>query len=369
MRPCYVRAAVKNKNNDPGILVINVGSTSMKMGFFKGTKPAAEERLTYESAPGGRVPGPAEQLEIRQKDFFRFAGNCEGAGDRIDIVASRGGLMRPGPAGIYEINEKMCEDLRCARYGLHASALGPPMALAFGRSRGIKAVIADPPSTDEFSPVARISGLSGIERKSAIHALNQKAAARKAAARLGRNYEDINLVVAHLGGGITVGAHRKGRVIDSTHGLNEGPFTPERAGSLPLLDLVELACAKNCDREAVRSAIIGAGGLVSYFGTASAERVEDMIRTGDRKARLIYRAMAYQIAKDVGAMAAVLKGKVDGIVLTGGLAHSKRLVRWIGRDTMFIAPVFVFAGEDEMKALAKSAMRVLAGEAPVRRYR
>ncbi len=332
-------------------------------------KRIAEESLYYRSTERNCQCGPQEEFERRRKDFLRFAHRQERDGHRIDIVISRGGLMRPGPAGVYEINERMCNDLREGRYGVHQSALGPPIALAFARSRGVGAIVADPPSTDEFQPVARISGLRDIERKSALHALNQKAAARKAAVRLGRKYEEVNLVVAHLGGGITVGAHRKGRVIDSTHGLSEGPFTPERAGGLPVLEVIELLSSDRFDKEALKRMVVGAGGLVSYCGTASAETVEAMIQAGDRKARLVYRAMAYQIGKYIGAMSVVLRGKVDGIVLTGGLARSRMLLRWITGDTRFIAPLFVFAGEDEMRALAMSALGVLNGEMKVRRYR
>ncbi|MCK9273843.1 MAG: butyrate kinase [Syntrophales bacterium] len=360
---------IRSEKISPGILVVNIGSTSTKLSFYEGSKTIAEKKVNYESVTWQKSLDLASQYEIRWKDFLHFAEAQEFSGRRINIVVSRGGLMRPGPAGVYEINKRMCEDLRMARYGSHASALGPLIALAFAKSRGIKAIVADPPSTDEFAPIARISGLSGIERRSALHALNQKAAGRLAAERMEKPYDAVNLVIAHLGGGITVGAHKNGHVIDSNHGLNEGPFTPERSGTLPVLDLIDLTISEQLDTDRLKAKLTGTGGLVSYLGTASAEKVESMIRGGDRKARLVYRAMAYQISKEIGAMSTVLKGDVDAIVLTGGLAHSKMLVRWIRRDVEFIAPLFIFAGEDEMRSLARSALRVLGGEEKVKKYR
>ena len=230
------------------------------------------------------------------------------------------------------------------------------------------AVVIDPPSTDEFHPLARVSGLPEIERKSAFHALNQKAAARKAARQMNGRYEDMNLVVAHLGGGITIGAHRNGFVIDCTHGLSEGPFTPERAGALPTQELLDLAQSGRYSPKELSRKLVGQGGLAAHLGTTNAVEVEEAVRKGDAKAELIFRAMGYQIAKNIGAMAAVLAGKVDGIVLTGGLAHSALLTGWIAQWTEFIAPIFVFPGEDEMEAMAEGALRILRGEEKPREY-
>jgi butyrate kinase len=287
---------------------------------------------------------------------------------KVDLVISRGGLGRPGPAGAFSINEAMCDDLLQGRYGKHPSALGPAMALGLTRQHRMPAVVIDPPSTDEFQPLARLSGLPEIERKSALHALNQKAAARKAAGQLSQRYEDVNFVVAHLGGGITIGAHCKGLVIDCTHGLSEGPFTPERAGGLPTQDLLDLAQSGRVSPKDLSKRLVGQGGLAAYLGTTNAIEVEAAVKKGDAKAELIYRAMAYQIAKDIGAMAAVLAGEVDGVVLTGGLAHSEMLTGWVRQRTAFIAPVFVFPGEDEMEAMAAGALRILRGEETPREY-
>jgi butyrate kinase len=207
-----------------------------------------------------------------------------------------------------------------------------------------------------------------IERRSAFHALNQKAAARRAARAIGRAYEDLRFVVAHLGGGITIGAHRNGRVVDCTHGLTEGPLTPERAGALPTQDLIDLTFSGTLDRRQLQLRLVGQGGLAAYLGTTDAKEVEAMILQGDEKAGFIYRAMAYQIAKDIGAMHVALKGPADGIVLTGGLARSEMLTGWIREWIEDMAPVFVYPGEDEMTAMAEGGLRVLSGEEPVRRY-
>jgi butyrate kinase len=352
------------------ILAINVGSTSTKVAFFEDAKAVAQETIAYSSQELAGYAELRDQLPRRRQDVAAFMEKNGIAPDRLDIIISRGGLGKPGPAGVYIIDETMCDDLLAGRYGKHPSALGPAIALDMSHSSGIRAIIIDPPSTDEFEPLARISGIPDIERKSAFHALNQKAAARNAAEAMGKSYESVNFIVAHLGGGITIGAHRRGRVIDCTHGLSEGPFSPERAGGLPTLELVELAQSAKYTPKDLQRKLVGQGGLAAYLGTTDAIAVESAIDQGDGKASFIYRAMAYQIAKDIGAMAAVLNGEVDGIVLTGGLAHSKRLVDWIRSRVLFIAPVFLHPGEDEMEALAQGALRVLLGqEKELRPYR
>lgn len=349
------------------LVVINIGSTSTKAAVFRNEKPAAQETISYTREELDSYPGLAEQLPRRKKDLRDFLErNSIGTG-QIDIVVSRGGLGRPSPAGAYKIDEKMCEDLLAGRFGKHPSALGPAMALELAKLSGKPAIVIDPPSTDEFEPVARVSGIPEIERKSALHALNQKAAARRAAGKMSRKYEEVNFVVAHLGGGITVGAHRKGKVIDCTNGLSEGPFTPERAGSLPTIDLLDWSASVS-DRKKVQSRLVGQGGLAAYLNTNDARKVEAMVKAGGQKAELTFRAMAYQVAKDIGSMSAVLKGEIDGIVLTGGLVFSEMLTGWVSESVKFIAPVFIFPGEDEMTALAEGGLRVLKGEEKVMDY-
>jgi butyrate kinase len=348
------------------LLIINVGSTSTKVAWFREGKPEAQENIRYRGEDLAAFSSLAEQLPLREGDVLKFVENRGLQMADLDMVVSRGGLGRPAPAGAYRIDDAMCRDLLEGRYGQHPSALGPAMAHRFSGRFGMPAIVVDPPSTDEFEPLSRIAGIPEIERKSGLHALNQKMAARKYAAAQGKKYEDINVVVAHLGGGITIGAHRRGRVVDCTHGLAEGPFTPERAGSLPTQDL--LAWSAKLDRKEVQVRLVGQGGLAAYLGTTDAQRVEAMIRDGDERAGRIYEAMAYQVAKDIAAMAAVLEGRIDGIVITGGLAHSAMLVQWIEKRVRFLGPVSVHPGEDEMEALVEGGLRVLRGEEEVKAY-
>lgn len=353
--------------DDAKILVINVGSTSTKIAFFNMMTVMAEETIVYGSEELVRRE-LKDQLPLREKDVLSFISGHNVKLKEIDIIIARGGVGKPGPSGIYKINEKMCNDLMTGRYALHPSALGPAIALNLSKKYGIAAIVADPPSTDEFHQIARISGLPEIERKSGFHALNQKAAARRAAAEIGKRYEDVNLIVAHLGGGITIGAHRMGKVIDCTHGLSEGPFTPERAGGLPTMDLIDLAFSGKYTREQMQKRLAGQGGLFAYLSTTDAREVEKIIKGGNKRARMVYRAMAYQIAKEIGAFFVVLKGRIDGTVLTGGLARSKMLTDWIVEWIDFLAPVFIYSGEDEMKTMAQQALRVLRGEEEVKEY-
>jgi butyrate kinase len=350
------------------LLVINVGSTSTKVGWFKGNNLIVLDTIRYSSEELARYSSIDEQLSLRAKDLLEFLKKNGIALEEVDMIVSRGGLGRPSPAGAYAIDEAMCKDLLEGKFGKHPSALGPAMALHFSRRYGMPAVVIDPPSTDEFQPLARFSGLPEIERKSALHALNQKAAARRLAVELGKKYEGMNLIVAHLGGGITVGAHQKGRVIDCTHGLAEGPFTPERAGSLPTIDLLDLAFSGKLDKTQILRRLVGQGGLFAYLGTNDVEKVEEMITAGDEKAELVYKAMAYQVAKEIGAMSVVLKGEIDGIILTGGLANSEMMTSLIKQWIRFVAPVFVYPGEDEITALAEGGLRVLQKEEALKKY-
>jgi butyrate kinase len=355
-------------NDTPQLLIINVGSTSTKVAFFKGLTPVVQDTIAYNADELSKYAILQDQLPCRRDDLNRFVEKNVISLTALDLFVSRGGLGKPGSAGAYIIDEDMCRDLLAGTYGKHPSALGPAMMLHLAGKYGKRAIVFDPPSTDEFTPLARISGMPEIERRSAFHALNQKAAARRMSNAIGRPYEDLRLVVAHLGGGITIGAHQKGRVVDCTHGLTEGPLTPERAGALPTQDLLDLAFAGIMDRKQLQVRLVGRGGLAAYLGTTDAKQVEAMIRDGDEKARLIYQAMAYQIAKDIGAMLVALKGPADGIVLTGGLAHSEMLTGWIREWIDGLAPVFVYPGEDEMIAMAEGALRVLSGDEQVLRY-
>lgn len=355
-------------DNAPLLLIVNVGSTSTKVALFRGTQSVVQDTLTYSAEELSGYASLSDQLPRRRDDLNQFVEKNDIRLTDIDLFISRGGLGKPGPAGAYAIEESMCADLLTGKYGRHPSALGPAMMLDLAGQYDRPAIIIDPPSTDELDPVARISGLPEIERRSAFHALNQKAAARRAARAIGRAYEDVRFVVAHMGGGITIGAHREGRVVDCTHGLTEGPLTPERAGALPTQDLIDLALSETLGRKQLQLRLVGRGGLAAYLGTTDAKQVEALIQQGDEKARLIYQAMAYQIAKYIGAMRVALKGPADGIVLTGGLAHSEMLTGWIRKWVEDLAPVFIYPGEDEMTAMAEGGLRVLSGEETVRKY-
>ncbi len=353
----------------PLILVINPGSTSTRIGLYRG-----EEELL-----GREVMHPADELarfeRLMDQAGFR-AGIVHGAlveagctKTDLDAVVARGGALKPIAGGTYRIGDAMLADLRECRYGTHASNLGAVIAREIADGAAIPAFIVDPITVDELEPVARLSGRPEIERISIFHALNQKAAARLAADRLGRPYEETDLIVAHLGGGVSVGAHRAGRVVDVNNALNgDGPFAPTRSGGLPVWSLVELVFTGEHTRDDLYRMISAAGGVVAYLGTSDMREVEDRIAGGDERARLVREAMAYQIAKEIGACAAVLEGRVDAVVLTGGMARDTALIASITGRVAFIAPVFTYPGSDELKALAAGALRVLTGVEEARDY-
>ncbi len=345
------------------ILVINPGSTSTKIAIFDGEKSVFEKTVRHTSEELKQFPHIADQYEFRIEKILDALKEAHFSIEDFDAFGARGGLLHPLPSGTYLVNEDMLKDLKEARYGEHASALGALIAKSFADKTGKKAYIVDPVIVDEMIPIAKISGLKGVERKAIWHALNQKATARKMAKELGKKYEEVNLVIAHIGGGISVAAHRKGKTIDVNNALNgDGPFSPERAGELPTVSLAKLCYSGKYTFEEMKKNLAGKGGLVSHLGTNSAIEVEKRIANGDAHAKLIYEAMAYQIAKYIGQMATVLEGKVDAIGITGGVARSDMLVNWIKERVSFIAPVKVYPGENEMEAIAQGVLRVLRGE-------
>jgi len=350
------------------ILVLNIGSTTTKAAYFENDQLKVQEAIRYAPHQFESRSHYLDQFHIRKEEIEGLLVKHKIEPDKLDMVVSRGGLTAALSSGVYLVDESMCEDMRSGKYGEHPTNLGPLIANDLAKKAGCKAVIVDGPGTDEYQPLARISGTPEIERRSAFHALNQKAAARRAAEELGVAYEDANMVVAHLGGGITVGAHQKGRVIDSTIGVGEGPMTPERSGNLPIMDLLRLLESGQFSLADFRLRLTSQGGLIAYLGTNDVSQVETMIQEGNEKAALILETMAYQIAKDIGAMSTVLDGRVDAIVLTGGLANSLKLVDWIIRRVGFIAPFKVYPGESEMVALAQGALRVLSGKGALKRY-
>lgn len=351
------------------ILVINPGSTSTKIGVYEDTRPVLVETLRHSSEEIGQYEHVTDQLEFRNKAIRTLLQENGIKLEELDAVVGRGGLSRPIPSGTYAVNDKMIYDITHPVMGEHASNLGCLIAREIGDGLGIPSFIVDPVVVDELSDIARISGLPEISRVSIFHALNQKAVAKRYARETGRVYKDLNLIVAHLGGGISVGAHEKGRVIDVNNALNgDGPYSPERAGGVPVADLVKLCYSKEYTEDEMLKKLTGKGGVVAYLGTNNMLEVEERIAKGDEKARFIFEGMAYQTAKEIGLAAVVLKGKVDQILITGGIIYSKDMQDYLKKHVEFIAPVSIYPGEDELLALAEGGLRVLTGEEEVSVY-
>jgi butyrate kinase len=343
-------------------LVTNPGSTSTKVALFEGTKNIKQKNLSHSSEDLSRFEKITDQYDYRKDTIIKWLEEEGVSLSELVAVVGRGGLLKPMPSGTYKVTEAMIEDLKIGVQGEHASNLGGIIAKAIGDAEGIPSFIVDPVAVDEFEDVARISGLPELPRVSLVHALNIRAVSRRVAQGMGKGLDEVNFVVAHLGGGISVVPLKKGRMIDANNANEGGPFSPERAGGVPVGDLVKLAFSNKYTYKELKKKMVGKAGFVGYLGTNDARDVIKMIENGDKKAELIFNAMAYQVAKEIGACAAVLHGKVDRIVLTGGIAHSKMLTDLIEDRVKFIAPVEIVPGEDEMQALAEGAFRVINGE-------
>ncbi|MEW9500361.1 butyrate kinase [Jeotgalibacillus marinus] len=357
------------QESDNRILVINPGSTSTKIGVFDGETAILEKTIRHESAEIEQYSNIIDQYDFRKRTILE-ALDEEGFNiSKLSAICGRGGLLRPIEGGTYSVNDEMLKDLKEGYLGQHASNLGGIIAYEIATGLNIPSYIVDPVVVDELDDVARISGFSSIERKSIFHALNQKAVARRVAKELGKKYEECTFLVTHMGGGITVGVHKGGRVIDVNNGLHgDGPFSPERAGTVPAGDLVELCFSGKYYRGEIMKKLVGQGGLVGYLGTNDAVQVEKMIDAGNEEAKKVYNAMAYQVAKEIGAASVVVAGKVDGIILTGGLAYGKGFVNAISERIDWIADVIVQPGENELQALAEGALRVLRNEEQAKVY-
>lgn len=317
-----------------------------------------------------RYRNVVDQFDFR-KGFITDALVEEGIDvDSIKIIMGRGGLTYPLESGVYSVNNQMLKHAREGVLGQHASNLGPLLADYIAQQiPNARAFIADPVVTDELDEVARVAGHPKFERRSIFHALNQKATARLHAKTMGKKYEELNLIVVHMGGGISVGAHKKGRVVDVNNAFDgEGPFSPERSGTLPVGQLIGICFSGKYSEDQVRRMVVGEGGYVAYLGTNSAREVEERARAGDKKARLIQEALFYQVSKLIGEMAVVLNGKIDGILITGGMAFSPNTEKSIKQKTGFLAPVFIYPGEDELQALAMNALLAARGEVEVKEY-
>ncbi|MDP3487090.1 MAG: butyrate kinase, partial [Bacillota bacterium] len=325
------------------ILCINPGSTSTKIAVFEGDQLLFEETLRHTAEELAPYPRIADQYEFRRTVITQFLDSREFPIQKLTAVVGRGGLLKPIPGGTYTVNEPMASDLKKAERGEHASNLGGLLAKDLASVCNIPAFIVDPVVVDEMQAVSRISGHPLIERKSIFHALNQKAVAKRYAQAKGTNYGDLNLIVAHMGGGISVGAHSHGKVIDVNNALDgDGPFSPERSGSLPVGDLARLCFSGQYTHGEVKKMLTGQGGLIAYLGTNDGREVRRRIEAQDDQAHLVFKALAYQVAKEIGAMATVLSGKVDAIIITGGLAYDNQfLIPWIKEAVEFIGPVEV----------------------------
>ncbi len=351
------------------ILAINPGSTSTKVAVYEDTDLVTEIKVDHTTQELSRFDTVADQMDYRKQLIVDALSQKGIRPDGFDAIIGRGGLLKPIPSGVYEIDGPMLDDLRSARYGAHASNLGALIAESLAGGNAARAFIADPVVVDEMEDIAKLTGLAGIKRRSVFHALNQKAIARGYAARQGVPYESLNLIVAHLGGGISVGAHRRGRVVDVNNALDgDGPFSPERAGRIPAASLARMIASGHYTWDDISKKLAGKGGLVALLGTNDVREAIDRAEAGDKAASLALNAMCYNIAKEIGAMAAVLCGEVDAVILTGGIARNAEVCQKVGDRCRFIAPVVPMPGENELEALAANAFGVLSGALQPMRY-
>lgn len=344
------------------ILVINPGGTSTKLAVFQGEKEIFSLNISHTQ----------EDLESYKKVFDQYSyrrGLIEDALkengldiNKVQAVVGRGGLMKPILGGVYPVNDRMIEDLRNEINGQHASNLGAVLAKSIGDDLGVPSFVVDPVSVDEFMDISRVTGISWLENASWLHSLNQKAVSRKVAKDMGGAYEDFNFIVAHLGSGNSIVAHEKGRMIDGSGGRTDGPFSPERSGGLPTYPLIELCFSGKYTREEVVNKVSNTGGFYDYLGTKDMIKVEEMIEAGDQKAKLIMDSYIYQVAKEIAMYGASLKGKVDKIIITGGIGYSDMVVEGIRDRVSYLGDIVVVPGEMEMEALALGALRVLRKE-------
>ena len=352
------------------LLIINPGSTSTIIVVYEGEKEVLEETLRHSAEEILKYDTIFDQLDFRKEVILKVLKEKGIDINELDAVVGRGGMLKPIEGGTYEVNEAMVEDLKIGVQGPHASNLGGILSNEIAKEIGKRAFIVDPVVVDEMEDVARLSGVPELPRKSKFHALNQKAVAKRYAKEHNTSYEDVNLIVVHMGGGVSVGAHRKGRVIDVNNALDgDGPFSPERAGGVPSGELLEMCFSGKYSKEEVYKKLVGKGGFVAYANTNDARDLIKLSQEGDEKGSLIFNAFIYQIAKEIGSMAVVLDGEVDAIVLTGGIAYSDYVTNAINKKVKWIAPMVVYGGEDELLALAQGAIRVLDGVEEAKIYK
>lgn len=351
------------------VLIINPGSTSTKIGVFEDETLLFEETLRHSTEEISSYPSIVAQKDFRKKLITDLLARKNFDINSLDIVVGRGGMLRPIPGGTYPVNDALLADLKAGVSGQHASNLGGIIAREIGDEIGAKSFIVDPVVVDEMQDVARYSGVPELPRKSVFHALNQKAVAKRFAKEKGVPYNSLNLIVVHMGGGVSVGAHTGGKVVDVFNALDgDGAFSPERAGAVPSGALVKMCFSGKYSESEVYKKLVGGAGLNAYLGTNDMRDVEKWISEGNAGAKKIFDAFVYQVAKDIGSMACVLKGKVDQIILTGGIAYDKNVVEGLKDYAGFIAPFTVYPGEDELLALCQGALRVVNGEEEAMKY-
>lgn len=350
------------------VLAINPGSTSTKVSLFEGEKEVKSKKLEHDKKDLENFDRIIDQFSYRLKAIEDWLNEENISLESLRAVVGRGGLLRPMPSGTYLVTDAMILDLQIGIQGEHASNLGGILAKHLADKVGINAYIVDPVAVDEFEDVARISGLKEIPRRSLVHALNIKAVCHRYADEKGKKIDELNLVIAHLGGGISISPIKNGRIVDANNANQMGPFSPERSGSLPVGDLVELCFSGKYNERELKKMTHGKGGLVSYLGTFDGREVLKRIEDGDTYAKLIYDAMCYQIGKEIASMATVLKGNVEAIIITGGLAYSNYLIEKVKEMVSFIAPIYIYPGEDEMRALNEGVLRVLNNEENAKIY-
>lgn len=352
------------------LLIINPGSTSTKIGVYENEEAILVETLRHSSEEIGKYETIYDQLNFRKDVILGILKEKNFDINTLDAIVGRGGMLKPMEGGTYSVNNKMLDDLKVGVQGQHASNLGGILSYEIGKKLDVPSFIVDPVVVDELEAVARISGVPELPRKSKLHALNQKAVAKRYGIESGKGYENLNLLVVHLGGGVSVGAHKNGRIIDVNNALDgDGPFSPERSGSVPVGDLIKMCYSGKYTEQEVYSKIVGKGGYVAYLNTNDARDVQKFIQEGNKEAELIYDAFIYQVSKCIGEMATVLCGNVDSIIVTGGIAYSEKVISDIESRVGFIAPITVYPGEDELLALAQGAIRVLTGKEESKEYK
>jgi butyrate kinase len=347
------------------ILVVNPGSMGTRLALFRDDEAEAEEEVRHPARPPGS--GLWGEVPARRASILEFLERRGVAATELDAVVGRGGLLRPVDGGVYEVNEAMLRDARAGVQGHHPANLGAPLARAIADVAGVQAFVVDPVSVDEFDPESHVSGLAGIRRRSLSHALSVHASVRALARELGRPWRELRVVVAHLGGGVSVCPVLGGRIVDANNAVSEGPFSPQRSGGLPVQELLDLVYSGHHTEAEVRRMTVGRGGFLSYLGTDDVPQVERRIDAGDDDAALVMRAFVHQVAKEIGGMATVLSGRLDAVVLTGSLARSERLTSALEERIGYLAPVRVLPVQ-EMQALARGALLVLRGEEPAQAY-